>query len=69
MSISHCMKRTLDIARLPEGEWPNHITALPDACAHADCGVPRNCRQRAQEFLRTQWRIRRSLEAKGKGRG
>ncbi len=58
MSISHCMYRTLDIARLPEREWPALIDTLPDACAHADCGAPRSCRARAAEYLRMQWRIK-----------
>jgi hypothetical protein len=69
MSVSHCMNRTLDIARMPEADWPAQIAALPDTCAHADCGAPRSCRERAAEYLRMQWRVRRALEAKGKTRG
>jgi hypothetical protein len=65
MSVSYCMKHTLDIARLPEAEWPAQIDALPDACDRADCGAPRSCRARAQDYLRMQWRIRRSLEDRG----
>jgi len=63
------MKQSLDIARTPEGEWPASINALPETCAHSDCGAPRSCRARAADYLRTQWRIRRLLEAKGQRRG
>ena len=64
MSVSHCMNRALEIARLPEADWPARIETLPDACAHSECGAPRSCRARAQDFLRMQWRIRRAKAAK-----
>ena len=70
MSVSHCMHRVLDIARdTPEADWPSAIAALPAACERADCGAPRSCRDRAADYLRMQWRIRRRLEAKGARRG
>ncbi|HEX5756882.1 MAG TPA: hypothetical protein VFY12_11095 [Arenimonas sp.] len=42
--------------------WKQQIEALPDACAHADCGAPRSCRQRIAEYLRMQWNIAKRLE-------
>lgn len=64
MSISHCMHRVLDIARAPEAEWPAKIDDLPSECSRPDCGAPRNCRERAADYLRVQWRIRRRLDQK-----
>lgn len=64
MSISHCMHAALDIARAPESEWPGRIAALNAECSRLDCGAPHSCRERAADYLRMQWRIRRRLEAK-----
>lgn len=69
MSVSHCMDRVLDVARQPEGEWPASIERLPEGCGFADCGEPRSCRQRAREYLRVQWQVRRALERKGRAHG
>ena len=62
MSVSHCMGLALDIARLPDHQWAGEIAKLPEACAHADCGLPRNCRERIAEYLRVQYRMARRLE-------
>jgi len=69
MSVSHCMSRVLDIARLPQADWSARIAAIPEGCEHADCGAPRCCRERAADFLRMQWRIQRRLDAKAVRRG
>lgn len=58
MSVSHCMHHARRIVALPRDQWADQIAELPDGCEHADCGAPRNCRERIREYLRMQWRIR-----------
>lgn len=58
MSVSHCMHHALAIAAKPRAQWAEQIKALPDGCAHADCGAPRSCRQRITSYLRGQWHAR-----------
>jgi len=58
VSVSHCLHNALRIATAPVETWAVQIAALPDACTHADCGVPKNCRKRNHEYLRMQWRVR-----------
>lgn len=62
MSVSHCMHHATAIAALPLAEWGARIEALPDGCAHADCGAPRNCRERIREYLRMQVRTHQRRE-------
>lgn len=64
MSVSHCMGKVLAIGATPRYSWADQIAALPDTCAHADCGKPRSCRQRAADFLRVQYRAQVRQERK-----
>lgn len=57
MSVSHCMHRALEIAKMPRPECKAQIEALPVACAHSDCGQPKSCRERIADYLRMQWRM------------
>lgn len=65
MSVSHCMHRPLAIAELSEDQWPAQLEQIPQGCPHADCGAPRDCRERAAEYLRMQWRMKRHRESRG----
>lgn len=60
MSVSHCMDKALKIAQHPKEQWAGMIERLPDGCEHADCGEPRNCRERIREYMRMQWKIQRA---------
>lgn len=59
MSVSRCIGRALEIAKLPADKWAAEIDKLPTVCPHSDCGQPRNCRQRNDEYLTMQRRIAR----------
>jgi hypothetical protein len=61
VSVSHCMHHALRIAAGPQSGWKAEIERLPDACAHADCGAPRSCRERISDYLRVQWRAQARL--------
>jgi hypothetical protein len=65
MSVSHCMHEATRIAQGHRDGWAEQIALLPASCAHADCGMPRNCRERIADYLRTQYRIQVRLELTG----
>lgn len=50
------MHHALRIAATPTGTWKGQIDEVPTGCEHADCGKPRDCRQRVTEYLRMQYR-------------
>ena len=53
------MHHALAIAATPEAGWKDKIDQVPTGCEHADCGQPRDCRQRVAEYLRMQYRTTR----------
>lgn len=67
MSVSHCMHHALAIAASPRERWAEQIKALPSGCAHADCGEPRNCRERIAAYLRGQWHAKPKRREGGTG--
>lgn len=58
MSVGHCMGQALAIAQRPMDLWAVAIAQVTETCAHADCGAPRNCRERVAEYLRVQYKMR-----------
>lgn len=54
------MHHALAIASTPDDTWAAQIAKLPAGCAHADCGAPRDCRERVADYLRMQYRIKRA---------
>ena len=57
------MDQALRIAQLPPDGWAVAIAEISDTCAHADCGAPRNCRERVSEYLRVQYKMRQRRDA------
>ena len=71
MSVSYCMGKALEIGRTPRASWASQIDQLPDGCSRAECGRPKNCRERIADYLRTQYRVqalRERVEALKKGK-
>lgn len=66
MSVSHCMDQALAIAQRPMDQWAGAIAQVREACPHADCGAPQNCRERIADYLRTQYRMRQRRDANPK---
>lgn len=66
MSVSHCMDQALAIAQQPLEQWATAIARVPDDCPHADCGAPRNCRERIAEYLRVQYKSRKRRDVSAK---
>lgn len=61
------MHKATAIAQKPLNEWAQQIEQLPTACAHADCGAPRNCRERIAAYLRVQYRAAKRQAARRAG--
>lgn len=55
MSVGHCWHLADEIGRLPLSQWAERVKAIPEGCEHADCGEPRNCREKVREYMRVQW--------------
>ncbi len=53
------MHHALRIAATPGATWKDQIAEVPAGCKHADCGKPRDCRQRVADYLRMQYRTTR----------
>ena len=57
------MHHALRIANTPEDSWPEQIRNLPEACPSPEyCGRPQSCRERNADYLRMQWRIKRTRQ-------
>lgn len=70
MSVCHCLHHALDIAKGPRERFRERVDALPTQCTHADCGEPRNCRERNERFLSMLvWRQEDSELAKAAAQG
>jgi len=56
VSVSTCIIKALDIARVPRQQWKAAIDALPEACQTPSvCTGGIGCRQRLAEYLRVQY--------------
>ncbi|GAB3755107.1 hypothetical protein [Lysobacter olei] len=63
MSASRCMHHALRIAATPVDSWPEQIKTIPEACSCPEyCGQPHGCRERNADYLRMQWRIKRTRQ-------
>jgi hypothetical protein len=60
------MDQALAIAQQPPEQWGAAITRVREECPHADCGAPRNCRERVAEYLRVQYKSRNRRDARAK---